>query len=71
MQLVLLDDGPGFPDVVLEKPFEPYVSDKPAGSGLGLAICRKIVFEHDGDIEISNPPQGGASVSIRLPLTGS
>ena len=68
LNLVLLDDGPGFPESVLEQPFEPYVSDKARGSGLGLAICRKIISEHNGSITIENPPQGGAKVTISLPL---
>ena len=71
LSLELADDGPGFPAIVLENPFEPYVSNKRRGSGLGLAICRKIVAEHDGRIRIENPPQGGARVSIDLPLDGS
>jgi len=68
LQLEMLDDGPGFPSAVLQKPFEPYVTSKKHGSGLGLAICRKIVFEHSGRIAIANHPQGGAHVTIRLPL---
>ena len=68
LQLVLSDNGPGFPEVVLEKPFEPYVSNKARGSGLGLAICRKIISEHNGSIAITNPPEGGAQVTISLPL---
>lgn len=68
LQLDVLDDGPGFPEDVLAKPFEPYVTHKPQGSGLGLAICRKIVVDHDGGIEISNPPEGGALARVRLPL---
>jgi len=64
----LLDDGPGFPESVLEHPFEPYVSNKARGSGLGLAICRKIISEHNGSIAIENPPCGGAKVVISLPL---
>jgi len=66
--LNLEDDGPGFPDRVLEAPFEPYVTNKARGSGLGLAICRKIVSEHDGHIAIANLPDGGAAVTIRFPL---
>ncbi len=69
LKLELRDDGPGFPSQVLEKPFEPYVSNKARGSGLGLAICRKIVSEHNGSITISNPHDGGAQVRIALPLT--
>jgi nitrogen fixation/metabolism regulation signal transduction histidine kinase len=68
VQLDLLDDGPGFPQMVLDKPFEPYVSNKSRGSGLGLAICRKIVSEHDGAIAIGNRPEGGARVTVTLPL---
>ncbi|MEJ2385105.1 MAG: ATP-binding protein [Xanthomonadales bacterium] len=68
VRMELVDDGPGFPDLVLERPFEPYVSNKSRGSGLGLAICRKIVAEHDGEITIGNRPEGGARVNVTLPL---
>jgi nitrogen fixation/metabolism regulation signal transduction histidine kinase len=53
---------------VLEQPFEPYVSNKGRGSGLGLAICRKIISEHNGYISIANRPEGGAQITIDLPL---
>jgi nitrogen fixation/metabolism regulation signal transduction histidine kinase len=69
LNLELRDNGPGFPELVLEQPFEPYVSNKARGSGLGLAICRKIVSEHNGSIAITNPPRGGAQVTISLPLS--
>jgi len=68
LHLEIRDNGPGFPEEVLERPFEPYVTHKPDGSGLGLAICRKIVSEHDGRIAISNLEGGGACVRIILPL---
>ncbi|MEE8339176.1 MAG: ATP-binding protein [Xanthomonadales bacterium] len=68
LELEVLDNGPGFPQMVLDNPFEPYVTNKSSGSGLGLAICRKIVSEHDGKISLSNRPAGGAAVSIRFPL---
>jgi len=68
LELEISDRGPGYPESVLEKPFEPYVTFKAKGSGLGLAICRKIVSEHDGRISISNPVNGGASTLISLPL---
>ncbi len=68
LQMEISDRGPGYPQMVLEKPFEPYVTFKPGGSGLGLAICRKIVSDHDGRISLSNPDSGGASTMVSLPL---
>ncbi|MGH8034869.1 MAG: sensor histidine kinase, partial [Lysobacterales bacterium] len=68
LQFFIRDEGPGFPAAVLERPFEPYVTHKAGGSGLGLAICRKIVAEHDGRITLNNLPQGGAQVTVLLPL---
>jgi len=68
LELEVSDRGPGYPAVVLEKPFEPYVTFKTNGSGLGLAICRKIVSEHDGRITIHNPAIGGACTTIILPV---
>jgi PAS domain S-box-containing protein len=71
VELQVADRGPGFPEAVLAKPFEPYVTSKPNGSGLGLAICRKIVEEHDGRISIENRPGGGARAMVVLPLGGA
>lgn len=68
LQCEIRDHGAGFPEAVLQRPFEPYVTHKPGGSGLGLAICRKIVSEHDGRITLHNHPDGGALVTILLPL---
>jgi nitrogen fixation/metabolism regulation signal transduction histidine kinase len=68
LNLQLWDNGPGFPDMVLEQPFEPYISNKGRGSGLGLAICRKIISEHNGNISIANRPEGGAQIDIDFPL---
>jgi nitrogen fixation/metabolism regulation signal transduction histidine kinase len=68
LQFRIRDEGPGFPAAVLERPFEPYVTHKAGGSGLGLAISRKIVAEHEGRITLTNPPGGGAEVTLLLPL---
>lgn len=63
------DNGPGFPESVLSRPFEPYMTTKAKGTGLGLAIVKKIVEEHGGHIAIENIISGGARVSIVLPLS--
>ncbi len=67
-QLLIADNGPGFPPELLSRIFEPYVTTKARGTGLGLPIVKKIVEEHHGSIEISNAPEGGARIDIRLPL---
>jgi nitrogen fixation/metabolism regulation signal transduction histidine kinase len=67
-RLLIADNGPGFPVDLLPRIFEPYVTTKARGTGLGLSIVKKIVDEHQGTIEISNAPEGGARIDIRLPM---
>jgi nitrogen fixation/metabolism regulation signal transduction histidine kinase len=62
------DNGPGVPDSIKDQIFDPYVTHKPGGTGLGLAIVKKVVVEHDGTIEVSAGPLGGARMCITLPL---
>jgi len=69
INLFVEDNGSGFSESVLSGPFEPYKTTKSKGTGLGLAIVKKIVEEHGGRITIENKPDGGARVSIALPLT--
>jgi nitrogen fixation/metabolism regulation signal transduction histidine kinase len=68
VRLSVADNGDGFPEELMTRIFEPYVTTKPRGTGLGLAIVKKIVDEHHGSIAIENRPQYGASVSVLLPL---
>ena len=70
LHLVVADNGAGFSEAVLSRPFEPYMTTKPKGTGLGLAIVKKIIEEHGGQISIENSISGGALVSIALPLMG-
>ncbi len=67
--LTVADTGPGFPGDILTRGFEPYVSTKKGGSGLGLVICQRIVYDHGGTVELSNRPEGGAQVTIKLPVS--
>ena len=62
------DNGPGFKEGSVSQVFDPYVTTKPKGTGLGLAIVKKLVEEHIGSIRAYNHAEGGAVISIRLPL---
>ncbi|HEX5338146.1 MAG TPA: ATP-binding protein [Gallionella sp.] len=64
------DNGAGFPESVLARAFEPYMTTKTKGTGLGLAIVKKIVEEHGGRITLENSESGGAHINISLPLIG-
>jgi two-component system, NtrC family, nitrogen regulation sensor histidine kinase NtrY len=68
VRLAVSDNGGGFPEELMARIFEPYVTTKPRGTGLGLAIVKKIVDEHHGAVTIENRPASGASVSVLLPL---
>jgi nitrogen fixation/metabolism regulation signal transduction histidine kinase len=66
--LSVRDNGAGFPEELMTRIFDPYVTTKARGTGLGLAIVKKIVDEHHGAIAIENHPGSGALVSVLLPL---
>jgi nitrogen fixation/metabolism regulation signal transduction histidine kinase len=71
VELTIEDNGPGFPEPLMRRVFEPYVTSKEKGTGLGLAIVKRIVEEHGGSIEAMNLKDGGAAVTLRLPLVAS
>jgi nitrogen fixation/metabolism regulation signal transduction histidine kinase len=68
IQIKVEDNGMGFNVASISQIFDPYVTTKPKGTGLGLAIVKKLVEEHVGSIRAYNRADGGAVVSIRLPL---
>jgi len=63
------DTGPGFASDAERRVFEPYFTTKSHGTGLGMAISFRIVAEHGGEIVAENRSEGGARVTVRLPLT--
>ncbi|MCM3618872.1 ATP-binding protein [Sutcliffiella horikoshii] len=65
------DDGNGFPDQILQRMGQPFLTTKKDGNGLGLMICKRVVEEiHNGEICIRNNSLGGAAVDVLLPYDG-
>jgi nitrogen fixation/metabolism regulation signal transduction histidine kinase len=62
------DNGPGFPEELKQRMFEPYATTKPRGTGLGLPVVKKIIEEHHGTIAVYNLDRGGARICVRLPI---
>ena len=54
VRLAVRDQGSGFPEHILKRAFEPYVTTKSRGTGLGLAVVKKIADEHGARIDLSN-----------------
>ncbi|HPJ44213.1 MAG TPA: ATP-binding protein [Spirochaetota bacterium] len=67
--LAVTDNGPGIPDDIIDKIFDPYYSTKPGGTGLGLTICHSIISQHGGEISVCAKPGKETSFIIRLPST--
>src|SRR6266568_2040113 len=66
--LTVADEGPGIPEELRERIFDPYFTTRHEGTGLGLAIVKKIVLQHGGEIAAGAHPGGGATFAISLPL---
>ena len=60
------DRGPGLPDTVRQKLFQPFVTTKPTGMGVGLSVCRAIIEAHGGELSASDNPGGGTVFRFTL-----
>lgn len=69
VRLIVRDNGGGFPDNILKRAFEPYVTTKSKGTGLGLAVVKKIADEHGARIDIGNRVLGGQTQGAQVSLS--
>ena len=69
VRLVVIDQGSGFPEHILKRAFEPYVTTKSRGTGLGLAVVKKIADEHGARIDLSNRIVDGAVDGAQVSLS--
>jgi two-component system, NtrC family, nitrogen regulation sensor histidine kinase GlnL len=68
LELQVVDDGPGIPEEIQDRIFDPLVSGREGGSGLGLSLAQTFVQYHQGVIEFESRP-GRTTFRILLPLT--
>ena len=65
--VTIADHGPGIPDDLSQRVFEPYFTTKADGTGLGLALVRQTLEAHHGMITVTATPGGGATFVIVFP----
>ena len=69
VRIAVADNGPGIPDAVRNRIFDPYFTTKPlgAGTGVGLAVCLGIVEAHGGTLTVESGERSGTVFTIVLP----
>ncbi|RJP14966.1 MAG: PAS domain S-box protein [Candidatus Abyssobacteria bacterium SURF_5] len=70
LDIGIKDTGPGIDEAKVPLIFNPFYTTKEKGTGLGLAIASKIIEAHNGQIVVTNPPEGGALFTISVPSAG-
>jgi two-component system sensor histidine kinase FlrB len=68
LQLKISDDGPGIPDSIKTRIFEPFVTTRINGTGLGLAVVDAVVRAHKGTITVEDAAEIGTCFTICLPV---
>lgn len=63
------DTGPGVPDAIRDRLFEPFATGKPNGTGLGLTLCQRLSERMGGDIKLL-PQAVRTTFQVRIPLEG-
>lgn len=62
------DNGPGIPENIRDRIFEPYVTSKKAGTGMGLVLARKMAADNGGNLKIAySKKRIGTSIQLTLP----
>jgi signal transduction histidine kinase len=71
-EIVVMDNGTGIPEAIIEKVFQPFFTTKPTGqgTGLGLSLSYDIIKSNSGEIRVNSRPGEGATFVISLPVGG-
>jgi signal transduction histidine kinase len=69
LEIRIADNGPGIPDAIRDRLFEPFVSHgKENGTGMGLTVVQKILQDHGGDVAVEQTSASGTIFRIKIPL---
>ncbi len=69
VEIDIIDNGPGIPEEIQDKIYDPFFTTKKGGTGLGLHLCQYFIDQHMGKISIGKAGKGGTKVTVRLPIT--
>jgi PAS domain S-box-containing protein len=62
------DSGPGVPEEIRDKIFDPFYTTKTGSTGIGLSLCHRVVADHGGVLELTTSQWAGARFIIRIPV---
>lgn len=71
VEISVTDNGPGLPETVRTRLFQPFVTTKATGMGVGLSVCRTIVEAHGGELRAEDAPGGGTIFRLTVPASSS
>jgi len=67
VEVSVADSGPGLPEQVRTRLFQPFVTTKPSGMGVGLSICHAIIEAHGGELRAATIPGEGTTFRFTVP----
>jgi len=67
LEIAVQDNGPGVPETLISRVFEPFYTTKSGGAGVGLAVVSEIMSAHGGFVVLDNSP-GGACLRLLFPI---
>jgi len=65
--ITVKDNGPGIPQTLIHKIFDPMFTTRQIGTGLGLPSCKNIIEKHNGSLDVASTVGKGTTFLIRLP----
>jgi nitrogen fixation/metabolism regulation signal transduction histidine kinase len=71
LHMIISDNGPGFPDDLLDSGIRAFVTHRAEGTGLGLSMVQRFARARGGSIMLSNLDPHGACVTLELPCGGN